>query len=208
MSPKPTPNTEKAERGKAPEIASRPMMAPVAPDTVYGGDRFIIPRFSIFNRGDPRAEFIAMGSDKAQRKTGYGRALGSGAWSGRAKPLNKPLKLTGPSHIFISPPVRAALLRPQGVGAFLKMQFLRTVPIFVSPPLGTPLLLPEQVGAVPNDLVETHLRLGENVSVISKRLQRTATANVHAGGQAMKLAVRHQFFVGCRLQGFPLIKRV
>ena len=76
--------------------------------------------------------------------------------------------MAGSLHVFIGASVRAALLFPQGVGAFLKMQSTRTMPIFVSLPFGATLLLPKKVGAVPNALVEARLRLGENVSIISK----------------------------------------
>jgi hypothetical protein len=48
----------------------------------------------------------------------------------------KALKFTSSIQVFISPAFWTALLFPQGVGAFLKMLFLRTPPMFVSPVVG------------------------------------------------------------------------
>ncbi len=91
----------------------------------------------------------------------------------------KRFKFTGPIQVFIGPPFRTPLLFPQDVGALLKMLLLRTLPMFVSPIARTTLLFPKKVGTDPNNMVQALLRLGQDASVISIRLQRAAAANVH-----------------------------
>jgi len=117
----------------------------------------------------------------------------------------KRLKFASPIQVFVGPPFRTPLLLPQGMGALVKMLFLRTLPMFVGPLVGATLLLPKKIGAIPNNMVQILLRLGQDGSIISKRLQRAASAHVHPGTQAMKLAIRHQFLVGCCLQCFIFI---
>ena len=51
--------------------------------------------------------------------------------------------------MLVSPAFRPPLLFPEGVGALVKMLFLRALPMFVSPTVGATLLLPKQVRAAP-----------------------------------------------------------
>src|ERR1700722_9230324 len=82
--------------------------------------------------------------------------------------------------MFVSLYCRAALLLPKNVSTLAKMLVMSAIPVFICTPMRTTIHLPKQVGALSNDLIQTSLRLGQNIPIVPKRFQRAVHSDWHA----------------------------
>jgi hypothetical protein len=55
---------------------------------------------------------------------------------------------------------------------------------------------PKQVGALSNDLIQTSLRLGQNVPIVPKRFQWPTPTGMHPGGQLLEIRIGYQLRMG------------
>ena len=88
--------------------------------------------------------------------------------------------------MFVSLSCRAALLLPKDVSTLAKMLVMRVIPVFICTLMRTTIHLPKQVGALSNDLIQTSLRLGQNVPIVPKRFQWPTPTGMHPGGQLLE----------------------
>jgi hypothetical protein len=98
--------------------------------------------------------------------------------------------------MFVSLSCRAALLLPKDVSTLAKMLVMRAIPVFICTLMRTTIHLPKQVGALSNDLIQTSLRLGQNVPIVPKRFQWPTPTGMHPGGQLLEIRIGHQLRMG------------